>query len=185
MNLDIAGLIQHYGYLAVAIGCLLEGETVLLLAGFAAHRGHLDLPLVIAIAAVAGFTSDQIFFWIGRRHAGRVLARFPRIARESDQVFRLLERWQAWVIVGVRFAYGLRVAGPILIGGAGIRPLTFALFDGLGAALWATSIAIAGYLFGHAIEKLLGQVRNLEAWILGAVVLGGLAYWGWRRRSRQ
>jgi membrane protein DedA with SNARE-associated domain len=33
-------LVIDYGYLAVFIGCLLEGETILVLAGFAAHQGH-------------------------------------------------------------------------------------------------------------------------------------------------
>ena len=40
MSMDLAALVTQYGYAAVAVGCLLEGETVLLLAGFAAHRGY-------------------------------------------------------------------------------------------------------------------------------------------------
>lgn len=53
--MDISNLITQYGYGAVAVGCLLEGEMVLLLAGFAAHRGYLSLPMLIGVAAVAGF----------------------------------------------------------------------------------------------------------------------------------
>lgn len=80
--MDIAALIQQYGYLAVAVGCLLEGETVLLLAGFAAHRGYLAWPAVLAVAALAGFAGDMIFFLLGRRHGPRMLARWPRIAAQ-------------------------------------------------------------------------------------------------------
>ena len=45
---SLQSLIEHYGYFAVFLGCFLEGETVLVLAGFAAHMGYLSLPGVIA-----------------------------------------------------------------------------------------------------------------------------------------
>ena len=74
--------IAEYGYAAVFIGCLLEGETILILAGFAAHEGQLSLPLTIFIAFVAGTLGDQIFYGLGRC-AGRpcsIESRTPRIA---------------------------------------------------------------------------------------------------------
>ena len=64
--MSVTELVSHYGYIAVAVGCLLEGETVLLTAGFAAHRGMLDLPAVLAVAFVASALGDQIFFQLGR-----------------------------------------------------------------------------------------------------------------------
>ena len=65
--MDLAGLIDSYGYLAVFFGALLEGETILALAGLAAFRGYLDLYKVIALAMFAGFLGDQIYFFLGRR----------------------------------------------------------------------------------------------------------------------
>lgn len=59
-------LITHYGYWAVAVGCLLEGETLLILAGIAARRGLLELPWVLAVGACAGALSDVAFFTVGR-----------------------------------------------------------------------------------------------------------------------
>ena len=38
-------LISQYGYVALFIGVFLEGETILILAGFAAHLGHLKSRL--------------------------------------------------------------------------------------------------------------------------------------------
>jgi membrane protein DedA with SNARE-associated domain len=37
--MNFAALISQYGYFALFAGALLEGETVLILAGFAAHQG--------------------------------------------------------------------------------------------------------------------------------------------------
>ncbi|MBW2474086.1 MAG: hypothetical protein JRE56_05770 [Deltaproteobacteria bacterium] len=50
--------IEHFGYLAILIGTFLEGETILILGGFAAHRGYLDLSLVIISAFIGTVFGD-------------------------------------------------------------------------------------------------------------------------------
>lgn len=40
-------LIQTHGYWVIPIGAYLEGETILLPGGFAAHRGCLERPWVM------------------------------------------------------------------------------------------------------------------------------------------
>lgn len=183
VDVDLSALIESYGYALVALGCLLEGETLLVLAGFAAHRGHLDLPMVIAIAAVAGFLGDQFFYWLGRRHAPAVLARWPSIERKSARVHALIERYHAPVIVGVRFAYGLRIAGPVIIGTSSIPPGRFAAFNAIGALIWAVAVASVGWFFGHAAEAILGEMHRYEALLLVALVALSLVAW-WVARQR-
>ena len=36
--MSLAALLEHYGYLAVFAGTFVEGESMLLLGGYAAHR---------------------------------------------------------------------------------------------------------------------------------------------------
>ncbi|MEW5863996.1 MAG: DedA family protein [Pseudomonadota bacterium] len=163
-------MIETHGYWVLAVGCLLEGETILALAGYAAHRGYLDFGWVLAVAAASGFAGDQLFFWLGRRHGAAVLARLPGVAAQAGRVRRLITRHHAWVIISVRFAYGLRIAGPILIGAAGLSPRRFVLFNALGAALWAVAIAGIGWIFGQALQAILGELRRYEA----AIVIGAL-----------
>jgi membrane protein DedA with SNARE-associated domain len=88
--MNLGALIESHGYWVLAIGCLLEGETLLVLAGFAAHRGYLNPGAVLAIAATAGFVGDQFYFWLGRRHGPAILSRWPSLADQSDRVDRLL-----------------------------------------------------------------------------------------------
>ena len=183
--MDTATLLQTYGYPLLALGCLLEGESILALAGFAAHEGHLHFGRVVLVAAVAGFAGDQVFFWLGRRHGARMLARFPSIAREAARVHRLIESWHGGVIVGVRFAYGLRIAGPVLIGSSGVAPWRFTLFNALGAALWAPLVAGAGWFFGRAVEVLLGDIHRFELWALALLAAFAAAWLLWRWRARR
>jgi membrane protein DedA with SNARE-associated domain len=174
--MDLHAFIATYGYWAVALGCVFEGETLLLLAGFAASRGHLDIFAVLGIAAACGFIGDQAFFWLGRTHGPAVLARFPSMERKSERVFRLIERYQAWVIVGVRFAYGLRIAGPIIIGTSQISPLKFAIFNAIGALLWAPLIGGIGFLFGEAASAVLGEIQDIELWLLLGLAAAACLY---------
>lgn len=174
-------LIQHYGYLAVFIGALLEGETVLIMAGFAAHRGYLHFGWVVVVAAVGGFAGDQIFFMIGRARGRQILARFPAIQAQSARVEQLVNRYHTWLIVGVRFMYGLRIAGPVLLGMSEVPHLRFAVFNLLGALSWATLIGGAGYLFGQAVELFLEDAKRYEAVVLGLMLLGGVGVWLYRK----
>ncbi len=177
-------LIQQYGYLAVFFGSLLEGETVLIMAGYAAHRGYMDLGLVIVVGTFGGFLGDQFFFTLGRARGRQLLARFPTVEVQSERVERLVNRYHTWLIVGVRFLYGLRIAGPVLLGMSGVSHLRFALFNLLGALLWAMLISGAGYAFGEAFHLLLTDAKRYEGIVLGVILLTGIAFWIYRRMRR-
>lgn len=181
---QLQDLIQHYGYLAVFIGTVLEGETVLIMAGFAAHRGYLELGWVVTVAALGGFAGDQVFFTIGRLRGHQVLASFPAVRAQSARVQQLVNRYHTWLIVGVRFIYGLRIAGPVLLGMSDVPHLRFAAFNLLGALIWATLIGGAGYLFGQAVELFLEDAKRYEAIVLGLILLGGIGVWLYRKTRR-
>jgi membrane protein DedA with SNARE-associated domain len=186
--MDLQALIETHGYWLLAVGCLLEGETVLLLAGFAARRGHLDPVAVVVIAALAGFAGDEIFFWLGRRHGAAVLARWPRLLLKVARVQALMARFHDALVVFVRFAYGLRVAGPIIIGMSTMPAVRFAIFNALGAVLWACLVGGTGWVFGQAAEAWLGELRSIEGWLLLALLAVGasVGLWHrWRRRRAQ
>jgi len=182
--MNLGSLIETHGYWVLVAGCLLEGETILVLAGFAAHRGYLNPFVVVAIAAVAGFAGDQFYFWLGRRHGNAVLARWPALAAHNDRLQAMIHRYHATVIVGVRFAYGLRIAGPVLIGMSPISSARFALLNALGALLWACLIGGIGWIFGHAAEALLGDIRNAEGWLLLGLAAAGFIAWRIGRSRR-
>ena len=181
--MNIAEWVQSYGYAAVAAGTFLEGESVLLVAGAAAARGHLALPVVIAIAAFASFLGDQLYFWVGRRYGTALLARYPSLQPRAARVNGLLERHHLLVILSIRFLYGLRVAGPIAIGMSRVSWSRFVLLNALAAILWALLIAGIGYGAGHALVYLLKGIDADEVWGLSLLLVVGLVWWLLRRRA--
>ncbi len=178
-------LIAQLGYATVLVGTFLEGESVLALAGVAASYGYLTFEYVVAVAALGAFLGDQACFWIGRRYGAALLARYPRLAAKAPRVERLVRRWDAPAVILLRFLYGLRIAGPIVIGSFGISPWRLALFNAIGALIWAPLIAGVGYFAGYALEAWIGRLKNFQIAFLMVALLGiGVACLliQWRRR---
>lgn len=177
----ISAFVTSYGYLAVFAGTLLEGETILIAAGFAAHRGLLDLPIVILVAMLGGTLGDQLAFVLGRWKGDVLIERFPRLAMHKPRVQELLERHAILFILSVRFLYGLRIAGPVLLGSSRVPMLHFAILNLIGAGFWASVVSGAGYLFGLAITALITDIKRIEKAVLIAILLGGGLVWLWRK----
>jgi membrane protein DedA with SNARE-associated domain len=181
--MTLGSLIEEYGYWLLAADSLLEGQTILVLAGFAARRGRLSLFAVLGIAAVASFVGNQFYFWLGRMHGPSVLVRWPSMAQQFDRIYRLFAHYPATVIVGIRFVYGLRIAGPVVIGMSPISGSRFALLNGVGAGLWAFVVTGIGWVFGHAAELIVDEMGLVAMWlVLGLVVVGGIMWWTKRKR---
>ncbi len=94
----------------------------------------------------------------------------------------LLERHDVLLILSVRFLYGLRIAGPVIIGTSGVSILRFALLNMMGAAIWAVLVAGAGYYFGVALTAVVADIKRVEAAILIGIPAAGFIVWLWRRR---
>ena len=179
-------IIIAYGYWAILFGTFLEGETVLILGGFAAYQGYLKLPWVILIAFLGTLSGDQLFFYIGRKYGSKILASHPAWHVRANRVRRLLERYQDYLILLFRFLYGLRILTPFVLGLSRVSRGRFLLLNTVGALVWAIAVGTGGYLFGHALEVLIGDLKRFEAEILGLVVLAGVVVWmihGHRRRK--
>ncbi len=170
-------VIETYGYPAVLIGTFLEGEAILVLAGFAARLGHLKLDWVILAAILGSFSGDQLYFHLGRWHGPWLLARFPTWQERTEKVHRWLERYSTVIIFACRFMYGFRIVAPVAIGMSRVRSAWFAVMNGASAVIWATVIAGAGYLFGGAMKIFLGHVRRYEVYGLGVLALLAFCVW--------
>lgn len=183
---DLAQLVQIWGYPVVFVGTLIEGETVLLLAGFAAQSGYLELQWVIATAVAGGLLGEQIWFFVGRRYGDRLLARFPKLRSKTRRVRALLVRYQLPAILSLRFLYGLRTVGPIAIGMSPVPWARFAALDFAAAVVWAAAVASIGYAFGQALQMWLGSLKHIEHVLALVLIAAGAALWWFRiRKSRQ
>jgi len=185
--------VVHYGYWAVAVALLLEnagvpvpGETVLLLASFLAYSEHeLQLPWIIVVATIAATIGDNLGFALGYYGGRPVLARYQAFFRIQDATITrgedMFARYGAVTVFFARFVFGLRIiAGPL----AGVLRMPwrrFGIFNFLGAGVWVTVIAGAGYLFGQHWHRLERIIKRFDL-AVAIVVLLALGFWWWRKR---
>src|SRR5690242_2412623 len=91
--------VQSAGYPALALlvglestGVPLPGEAALITAGVLAAGGHLEIELVIAVAAAAAILGDNAGYLIGRKGGRRVLERPGRWQQRRQETLVRAER---------------------------------------------------------------------------------------------
>jgi len=183
--MSLETIISQFGYPALIVGLLLEGETVLVLAAFMAHRGYLQLPWVILIGFLVTFASDQFFFWLGRTKGAQFLENKPAWRSSVEKAKSLLRRNITMLFIGFRFMYGLRTVMPFVFGVSKFDPKRFAFLNLIGAFLWALIFGTAGYLFGQIVEIILVDLDKYELWIALIIVIVGASVWFYRRRANK
>ena len=184
--------VADYGYWAVALALLSEnagipvpGETTLLLASFLSFSEHkLHLGWIIVVATCAATLGDNLGFALGY-HGGRpLLDRYQNFFRIPQRVLKrgeaLFARYGAGTVFFARFIFGMRVIAGPLAGVLRMRWRAFVVFNFLGAVVWVSFIAGAGYLFGQHWHTLVRAVGRFDTAALIAAIAVVLYIW-WRQ----
>jgi membrane protein DedA with SNARE-associated domain len=185
--MEAAALIARYGYAAVFAGTLLEGETVLLLAGYAAHRGYLDWATVVVVAWFGATLGDQLWFALGRYRGARLRAAWPALDVRMTRALVWVGDHPDLSILAMRFLWGLRAALPVALGMSRVSWTRFLGLNLASAAVWAMLVAGLGWSFGAFLARHAPAVHRYEHGLFVAVVILALLAHGvrrWRERTR-
>src|SRR5208337_3078543 len=171
-------------------GIPVPGESALLLASFLAYsEQQLHLGWIIVVATCAATLGDNLGYAIGHYGGRPLLDRYQSVFRISPATLQrgeqMFARYGAATIFFARFIFGMRVfAGP-LAGVLRMRWRAFVVFNFLGAAVWVTVIASAGYLFGQHWRRLARVVQRFDiAILIVAVAVILFLWWRYRRLPR-
>ncbi|MFJ6619355.1 DedA family protein [Kitasatospora sp. NPDC091335] len=179
----LAPLLDHYGYLAVALLVLLDncgvpvpGQTVLVLASVYAGTGHLDFAAVLLIAAGAAALGNGLGYLVGRTGGrafvhrwGRYVLLTPARMERADDFFA---RHGGKVVTVARFVDGLRQYNGVIAGTSEMPWRRFLPYNLLGAVLWTAVWGTFGYLAGAHIGTVYHTALRYQVWF--AVGLGVL-----------
>ena len=177
----LAPLLDHYGYLAVALLVLLDncgipvpGQTILVLASVYAGTGHLDFTAVLLIAAAAATLGNSIGYLIGRTGGRAFVHRWGRYVlltpARMDRADGFFARHGGKVVLVARFVDGLRQYNGIIAGTTGMPWRRFTPFNLLGAVLWTAVWGTFGYVAGANIGTVYRTAIRYQLWF--AVGLG-------------
>jgi membrane protein DedA with SNARE-associated domain len=167
--------VQNYGYWAVVVGAMLEGEGVLLSAVLLVFQGYLDLHFV-AFAALSGTVAiDHLFFILGRTMGRTFVSSHPSFSRRLDKIENMLERYTNLSIFGFRFMYGLRGLCAFTIGACGIAPLRFTSINSISALVWVALVVACGYWLGSVLPRFFPSITNHLWWVGPGIILSVIA----------
>ena len=165
-------LIAEHGawfYLIAFVWTFLEGETIVVFAGFAAAQGLLNPFLLVRRPGSAALSATKAGSGSAAISGSKLLDRFPRWRAGVDAALRWLERYNTAFILSFRFIYGVRNFSSFAMGMSAVRGRRFLVLNFLAAALWAASF-IARRLFsrprlsrrarGHCAQVQPGDARR-------------------------
>ena len=179
---DLQYLLVASGYVGIFLWAFIEGEVGMVLAGSLAHQGYFNYKWVAITAFMGGFFGDQLYFWLGRYYGNRVFDRFPRIGVRADKARDLLNRYSTLFILTNRFMYGVRIAGPIVVGTTNISSHKFLWLNMISAIVWAVTVTGLGFAFAEAVEYVVNDIHRAEQLLVGILVTVGVGYWLYQRR---
>jgi len=167
---SIIEFIQNWGYVAVFLGALVEGESIILTASFLAYHGYLDIYKLMLVAFAGTLFADQTLYYVGRWHGDKILKKYPRLQWPASRAFRMLHKWDVGFILVFRFVYGIRTISPIVIGTSGIPPRRFVPLNFLAAVIWTVISCSAGYLGGYllgdAVEEIVRNFHHYQTYFI-------------------
>lgn len=160
--------------MAESAGIPLPGETALVTAGVAAGAGHLDLPLVILLAAAAAIVGDNLGYVVARRVGRPLLEGAGPFARSRRTVLELGEPFFARhgpkaVFLG-RWILGLRTWASWLAGVTRMPWTSFLFWNAAGGITWAVTVGLVGYLVGDSAERVL-KTFGVVGFVVGATAV--------------
>lgn len=178
--------VKEWGYIAVLLGSMVEGESVILTASALAHLGYLNIYKIMGIAFLGTLFADQALYQVGYHFGPKFFDKFPRIKPRTDKAFGLLHKWDVWFIIMFRFVYGIRTISPLVIGAAGISPKRFIPLNLLSAVIWTLISCAVGYMLGDVLEYMIENFKSIQRYLvlipLGVLLLIAMLYTVWRKR---
>ncbi|WP_139852809.1 DedA family protein [Acinetobacter pullicarnis] len=152
--MDWASLLQQYGYIAVFIGTIFEGETVLVLGAYAVQQHILNFWLLVLVAAMGGFIGDQSYYQIGAKYGRAFIDNKPKLKQKFEQASIFIDRYPYLTILFMRFAWGLRTILPMSVGIRHFPRLKFIAVNLLACFLWAFVVVSVGIQISHWLHRI-------------------------------
>ena len=164
-------------YAAMILAAAFQEEFAPLAGALAAHHGHGEIWLVGAACAAGSWLHGVALYTLG--HRGRAMLQRPALRRPIE----LLHRHRIIAMLGIRFAYGLRLTLPLACGASDIGFGAFALYTALSSIAWAALFTTGGWYLG---EFAIGQIRHFRRYeIRAGLVLLGVGGVAWMLRYRR
>lgn len=186
--------LANYGYFAIfgllmlgIVGPLIPDETILVLAGIAAHNGKLALLPAILAGAAGSICGITLSYWLGRSGMVYLLERSAflnrYIGKHQPKVDQWFRRYGTWTLFFGYFIAGLRHFTALTAGMSKLDFRTFAVWAWPGGIIWVVCFVSIGYFLGDQWEHFSHELDRGVVIAAGVIAAAAAAIWLARRRT--
>lgn len=177
----IAALV--FGETAIFLGFVLPGEAAVVFGGVLASRGHLSLPVLIAVVVITAVTGPLVGYEVGKRMGDRLFTAqsLRRVSGPLDRARTALRERGGVAVLGGRFVAVVRALMPAAAGAAEMPYRVFAIHNLIGGIVWGVGYSLLGYLAGSAYGVVERTAGTGLAIVIAVIAAALVASWAWRR----
>jgi len=175
-----------FGEAAIFLGFVLPGETAVILGGFLASRGHVEIAALCVIVVFAAILGDSVGYLVGKRYGAKLLD-LPILRRRRagvEAALKGLERRGATYVFLGRFTAFFRAVVPGLAGMSNLAYRRFLPANAAGGLVWGIAYALLGYFAGHAYTRV-ERYSTFVAIGFAVLVVGIAVFFHIRTRRRE
>lgn len=184
---DLLSRLSHvWGYVSLGATSIVAEEAAPVVAGFAAHQGHLHVVRAAVACALGSWLADVALYGLGLTRAATAVSRWRWLASSTERLLAAVRRHPWRASLATRFAYGARLVLPITCGTARVRPATYLVGSCTSAFVWSALFTAMGWVFGRTAVGLIGHIQRHEDLVAVVLVLVvSAAVWFITRRNEK
>ena len=168
-------LVGAMAYLETAffVGLVAPGEFTVILGGFVAGQGEVNVFVLGALVFVCAAAGDTTSFVLGKKLGRDFLLRhgpqFGLSRKRLEQVEQFFAGHAGKTILIGRFLGLVRALAPFLAGASRVSTGRFLRYDYAAAAIWSATMVGLGYVFWQSFDSVVSFAKR-GAFALGALV---------------
>ncbi len=159
-------VLNHWGYWIVLLFAMLEaiplvgllapGMLIVIIGGFFAKMGILEVGDVIFFASIGAIVGDLIGYAMGKKYGYSFLSRYGKYFFFKKEYFektkKLMNHHTGKTLIIGRFNSLTRAFAPFVAGTSDVSFIKFLSYNIIGGISWAVSFVMVGYIFGRSYE---------------------------------
>ena len=191
-------VLQLWGYPIVFLAALLEaspffgilipGQTIVMIGGFFAKLGVLNIYYVIILSALGAIIGDFVGYILGRAYGYSFIKDYGKYFFFKEEYFKrtkelMNEHTGKTIIIG-RFNSITRAFAPFVAGSSKVPFKKFFFYNIVGGISWGIFFSLVGYIFGKTYEVASKYINGFLAAFFIAAMFAAYFYMGHKRRKK-
>ena len=191
----VLDIVRQGGYFGIFFLMAIENifppipsELIMGLGGIAVARGHMTLPLLVAVGTAGTVLGNWFWYLVGRKLGVERLKPFVDRHgrwltvewRDVEKLHRFFLKHGHWLVFVLRFMPTFRTMISLPAGMVGMPAWKFLIWTAAGSAIWNTILAGAGVILGtrfRELEEYVGPVAVASVVAMVALYLYRVATW--------